>query len=46
MKKLCKFWADLAVFGSTETAKQKLKYATFEGVFSVFQGQKDVLHFV
>ena len=26
-------WADRAVLGSTETAKQKLKYATFEGDF-------------
>ena len=33
LKMLCEFstvWADLAVFGSTETAEQKLKYATFE----------------
>ena len=42
MKKICEFstvWADRADLGSTETAEQKLKYATFEGVFSAFQGQ-------
>ena len=46
LKKQCEFstvWADRAVLGSTETAEQKLKYATFEGVFSAFQGQKKVL---
>ena len=41
MKKLCEFstvWADWADLGSTETAKQKLKYATtFEGGSSAFQ---------
>ena len=32
-------WADRAVFGSTETAEPKLKYATFAGVFfSTFHG--------
>ena len=44
MKKLCKFstvWADLAVFGSTETAEQKLKYATFDrGFFQLFMSKK------
>ena len=41
LKKLCEFstvWADLAIFSSTETAEQKLKYATFEGVFVSFSG--------
>jgi hypothetical protein len=36
LKKLCEFstvWADRADLGSTKTAKQKLKYATFEGGF-------------
>ena len=32
------FWADGADLGSTETAEQKLKYATFEGVFVSFLG--------
>ena len=48
MKKLCEFstvWADRDDLGSTETTEQKLKYATFEGVFSAFQGQKKVLNF-
>ena len=36
-------WADL---GSTETADQKLNYATFEGgFFSNFQGKKKFLIF-
>ena len=33
-------WADQAVFGNTETAVQKLKYATFEGGVSTFLGEK------
>ena len=36
LKKLCEFstvWADRADFGSTKSAEQKLKYATFEGGF-------------
>ena len=47
MKKLCEFstvWAELADWadlGSTETAEQKLKYATFEGgFFQLFRGKK------
>ena len=43
MKKLCELstvWADQADLGSTETAEQKLEYATFEGVFSAFRGKK------
>ena len=43
MKKLCEFstvWADRADLGSTETAEQKLKYATFEGGFFNFSGAK------
>ena len=31
-------WADRADMGTTKTAKQKLKYATFEGVFFNFSG--------
>ena len=41
LKKLCEFstvWADRADLGSTETAEQKLKYATCEGGFSSFSG--------
>ena len=48
LKRLCEFsnvWADRADFGTTETAKQKLKYATFEGDFFRFQGQTKVLNF-
>ena len=48
MKKLCEFstvWADRADLGSTKTAKQKLKYATFEGGFFNFLGAKKVLIF-
>ena len=33
-------WADWAVFGSAETAKQKLKYATFESTFFNFSWAK------
>ena len=43
MKNLCELStvsADRADLGSTETAEQKLKYATFEGGFSAFQGKK------
>ena len=43
MKKLFEFsivWADRADLGSTETAEQNLKYATFEGVFFNFSGAK------
>ena len=31
-------WTDRADMGTTKTAKQKLKYATFEGVFFNFSG--------
>ena len=31
-------WADWAVLGSTNTAQQKLKYATFGVFFSCFHG--------
>ena len=34
-------WADRAVLGSTETAKQKLKYGTFEGDFFMFLWAKE-----
>ena len=37
------FWADQAVFGNTETAVQKLKYATFEGGFFNFSWAKNLL---
>ena len=40
---ICEFstvWADRADLGSTETAEQKLKYATFEGGFFNFSGAK------
>jgi hypothetical protein len=43
LKKLCEFstvWANRADLGSTKTAKQKLKYATFEGGFFNFSGAK------
>ena len=43
LKKLCEFssvWADRADLGSTETAEQKLNYATFEGGFFSFSGSK------
>ena len=33
-------WADRADLGSTKTAEQKLKYATFEGNFFNFSGAK------
>ena len=33
-------FADWLIFCSTETAKQKLKYATSEGSFSTFHGKK------
>ena len=36
-------FADWLIFCSTETAKQKLKYATFEGSFSTFHGKKKIL---
>jgi hypothetical protein len=48
LKKLCEFlifWADLANLGMTKTAEQKLKYATFEGVFFNFSGAKKVLNY-
>ena len=48
LKKLCEFstvWADQADLGSTETAEQKLKYATFEGGFFSFSGSKKTLIF-
>ena len=48
MKKLCEFstvWADRADLGSTETAEQKLNYATFEGVFFNFSGAKKYFFF-
>ena len=38
-------WADRADLGSTKTAEQKLKYATFEGGFFKFSGAKKVLIF-
>ena len=43
LKMLCGFstvWADRADLGSTKTAEQKLKYATFEASFLCFHGQK------
>ena len=43
MKKLCGFstvWADRADLGSTKTAEQKLKYATFEVIFFMFSWSK------
>ena len=48
LKKLCNFsnvWTDRGDIGSTETAEQKLKYATFEGGFFNFSGAKKVLFF-
>ena len=39
-------WADRADLGSTKTAEQKLKYATFEGGFFNFSGAKKVLIFL
>ena len=48
LKLLCEFstvWADQADLGSTETAKQKLKYATFEDSFFTFCRSKKVLFF-
>ena len=33
-------WADWAVLGRTETSQQKLKCATFEGVFFMFSRSK------
>ena len=44
MKKLCGFstvWADRADLGSTKTAEQKLKYATFEASFFMFSWAKN-----
>ena len=44
MKKLCEFstvWADQADLGSTKTAEQKLKYATFEVIFFMFSWEKN-----
>jgi len=49
LKKLWKFstvWADRADLGSTKTAEQKLKYATFEGGFFNFSGAKKSFNFV
>ena len=43
LKKLCGFstvWADRADLGSTKTAEQKLKYATFEASFFMFSKGK------
>ena len=43
MRKLCEFltaWVDRADLGNTETAKQKLKYSTYEGVFFSFSWSK------
>jgi hypothetical protein len=43
LKKLCEFstvWADRADLGSTKTAEQKLKYATFEAIFFMFSWAK------
>ena len=48
LKKLCGFstvWADRADLGSTKTAKQKLKYATFEASFFMFSWAKNDLNF-
>ena len=48
MKKICEFstvWADRADLGSTKTAEQKLKYATFEGGFFNFSGAKKSFEF-
>ena len=38
-------WANRAVLGSTETAEQKLKYATFEDGFFNFSGAKKRFQF-
>ena len=49
MKKICDFstvWADRADFGSTKTAEQKLKYATFDGGFFNFSGAKKSFDFL
>jgi hypothetical protein len=34
-------WADWADLGSAKTAKQKLKYATFEAIFFMFSWAKN-----
>ena len=49
LKKLCEFstvWEDWADLGSTKSAEQKLKYATFEGGFFNFSGAKKALIFL
>ena len=48
LKKLCGFstvWADRADLGSTKTAEQKLKYATFEASFFMFSWAKNDFNF-